>query len=226
LTLDEIKALVRSGGVESNSTVIEVGDLVKFTGGSSKYEIRRGWDITASFECDKYWGESNLELFEYINQQQYGEAELNEVLESIQTEDHHWEWFKKSISSTSSEYEWFYLYAEGLPQAACLTYHPKASALGASNIFYIEFLAVAPWNRVCKIRNRKFFGVGSIVFKAALKFSVNHLGLSPGVSLHSLSQASGYYSKLKMVNVVEKNKESMLYFELPEIEAKKLLGAI
>lgn len=226
MTLEEIKDLIKSGELESNSEVIAKGELHHSSGQATEYSIYHGWDIASSLECDQLWGKSNIELFEYIEKQEYSEEELDKVLASIQTEDHHWNWFKKSIGTIAEEYEWFYLYADNKPQAACVIYHPKDSALDESKIFYVEFLAVAPWNRDCLVRKREYLNVGSIVLFAALKYSVENLGLSPGFSLHSLPQASGYYKKLKMTNVEEKNKESLLYFELPEAEAVKLLEAV
>lgn len=224
VNLDDIKDLIKNGQIETKSEIVGEGDLTHISGDVFPYKVCHGWNIASSFECDESWGRSNLELFEYIEGQDFDDNKLADVLDSIQTEDHHWNWFKKSVGTTGDEYEWFYLYAEDLPQAACLIYHPKDSALEDSNIFYVEFLAVAPWNRSCLVRDRAFLGVGSVLLRAALDFSVNKLGLSPGFSLHSLPQASEYYSKLKMVNVAEKNKDSLLYFELPGIEASKLLG--
>ncbi len=226
MNLDDLKNLIKSGEVKTDSNVIDEGVLITH---ASKKEIPckiyHGWNIASSLECDEKWGRSNLELFEYIREQDFDDNKLTEVFDSIQTEDFHWNWFNKSVGTTGDEYEWFYLYAEGEPQAACLIYHPKGSVLEDSNIFYVEFLAVAPWNRSCLVREREFLGVGSVLLRAALKFSVSKLGLSPGFSLHSLPQASEYYTKLKMVNVAEKDKDSLLYFELPGFEANKLLGA-
>ena len=225
MTSDELKKLIESGEIQSDSKVIKEGTLRNSSGESSSYSIHHGWDIAASLDCDESWARSNLELFGYIEQQNFDNEYLNKVLDSIQTEDHHWNWFKKSLGTTGDDYEWFYLYADSKPQAACLIFHPKNSALCDSNIFYVEFLAVAPWNRSCLVRERDYFCVGSTMLTAALKFAVNQLNLKPGFSLHSLPQASAYYEKLKMVNVENRNKETLLYFELPEDDALRLLGA-
>lgn len=225
MTLEELKGLIKSGGIESNTKSIENGFLRNTSRQNIEYSVRHGWDIVSAAECDELWGRSNLELFELIDQQQYDNDKLTEVLASIQTEDHHWSWLSKSMCALSDEYEWFFLYADDKPQGACLIYHPKESALGASKIFYVEFLAVAPWNRSCLIRDRLYQGVGSVLLKSALRFSRDKLGLTLGFSLHSLPQASGYYQKLNMVNVNAMDKDQLLYFELPEHEAKKLVGA-
>jgi hypothetical protein len=226
VTLDEIKKLIQTGQVTSDASILEEGLLSRSLGCSIPYSKQYGWNIVSSVACDEVWGRANIELFEYIDQQNFDDEDLDRVLNSIQIEDHHWDWFKKSIGCTGDEYEWFYLYADSKPQAACLIHHPKTSALEESDIFYVKFLAVAPWNRSCLIRERECLGVGSILLKSALNFAVNKLGLSPGFSLHSLPQASGYYEKIKMVNVEGENEGGLLYFELPNSEANKFMGVV
>ena len=226
MTLDELKRQITTGKLkfESSNKTISSGELINSSGTKTNYTIYHGWDIVSAVQCDETWARSNIELFKYIESQNFNDEKLSEVLNSIQTEDHHWDWFKKSYHYTSEEYEWFFLFANNRPQGACLIYHPKGSALQENNIFYVEYLAVAPWNRDCLVREREFKGVGSILLKAALAYSVSTLGLVPGFSLHSLPQAKQYYEKLKMVNVKVMDKDTRLYFELPEQEALKLMG--
>lgn len=227
MTLEELKRQIATGqlNLDCSNTIIATGRLSHSSGSQVNYTIRHGWDIVAAVQCDETWARSNIELFQHIEEQNFDDAKLAEVLESIQTEDLHWDWFKKSYQFTGDEYEWFFLFSEDKPQGACLIYHPKNSALYEANIFYVEYLAVAPWNRDCLVRQREYKGVGSILLKAALKYSVENLGLIPGFSLHSLPQAKEYYEKLKMINVKGMDKGTLLYFELPQSEAHKLLGA-
>lgn len=227
MTLDELKRLINNGqlNLQSSNTTIAAGMLSHSSGSEVNYTITHGWDIVAALKCDEDWARSNIELFQYIEQQNFDDEKLAEVLDSIQTEDHHWDWFKKAYYFTGDEHEWFFLFSEGKPQGACLIYHPKKSAICDANIFYVEYLAVAPWNRDCLVRQREFRGVGSILLKVALEYSVKKLGLIPGLSLHSLPQAKEYYEKLKMINIEGMNKGDLLYFELPQAEADKLLGA-
>lgn len=205
------------------SGVIHKGELVASCNSKVDYEITQGWSMQKSLECDEQWAKSYLELFQLISSQDFDEAELETVLDSIQTEDSHWNWFKKSLNTRSNEYVWFYIYAEGKPQGACLVYHPKESALCPGDIFYVEFVAVAPWNRSCIVRQRKYKNIGTILIVAALKYSIRTLGLRPGFSLHSLPQANGYYMKLEMIPIPSLDKELLSYFELPEDKAKSLI---
>lgn len=204
---------------------IEQGEVPHFTKKNVAYRIVHGWDAKASLQCDVLWKAAWLELFEQIEQAEPDATKQAEILESISTEDMHWRWFDKAITFSSDEYEWFHLHADDKPQAACLIYHPKPSALEPGDIFYVEFVAVAPWNRTCKIRPREFRGLGEIILRAAQRFAVKNLKLRPGFCLHSLPKAEPFYTKLKMVKMADKAKDSMNYFELPQDLALRLMEA-
>jgi len=197
-------------------TTIETGELTQSNGSKTHYFITHGWDPKASLACDAQWKQASLELLQHIISQDYDDAKLIKVVSSVSMEDDHWQWFEKAMEFHSDEYEWFHLYAEDQPQAACVIYHPKKSVLSPGNIFYVEFVAVAPWNRKCMIRDRKFRGAGTALLRAALRFAVKKLKLRPGFCLHSLPGAQGFYLALKMTNVPGHEKNTMLYFELPE----------
>lgn len=227
MNITELKSRIANGEIAElgKSEEVTSGQLKSSDGNAVDYSVFHGWNLLSSKECSDQWGQHNLELLEYIDSQGYGDEELHKVLESLQTEDFHWDWYAKSHLMRTEEYRWFYLYAENKPQGACVIFQPKDSALNGSNIFYIEFIAVAPWNRDCSIRERYLYSVGSVMLKSILDYAVNVLNLTPGFSLHSLPQAKGYYERLSMVNVNELDKESLMYFELPMDEAKKLMGA-
>lgn len=196
-------------------TTIETAELTRSDGSKVPCSIVHGWNLRASLECDSMWKKASLELLHLIMEQNYNETELVEVVSSISMEDDHWQWFDKAMVLSSEGYEWFHLYAENKPQAACVIYHPKKSALAAGDIFYVEFVAVAPWNRSCKLRAREFRPVGKLLLRAALRFAANTLKLRPGFCLHSLSGAAKSYRSLNMVNIPEFDKDDLPYFELP-----------
>jgi hypothetical protein len=204
---------------------IEQGELVHLNGIKFPFKIVHGWDAKASLQCDIQWKAAWLALFEQIEKAESDSTKQIEILETISTEDAHWRWFDKAIHYSSDEYEWFHLHADEKVQAACLIYHPKKSALEPGDIFYVEFVAVAPWNRDCKIRSREFKGLGKIILRAAQRFAVKELKLRPGFCLHSLGKAEPFYANLKMVAVANKEKDSMRYFELPQALATQLMEA-
>lgn len=229
MTTEELLEIFKAAGHDLNAlqtTVIDNGKLRNSSGNDKEYSISMGWNIKSASECQNLWEAHNLELFKFIEEQEFDDEELTTALESIQIEDIHWDWVGKSCLFKSDEYKWFFLYADEKPQGACLIYQPKSSALTKLNIFYVEFLAVAPWNRTCTVRQRDYFDVGSIILKAVLKFATEKLDLKPGFSLHSLPQADAYYRKLKMVNIAENNKGNLLYFELPHADAEQLLEGL
>ena len=204
---------------------IEQGELAHVSKKNVPYKIVHGWSLESSVECDTLWKQGWLALFKQIQEAESDEAKQNDLLASISTEDIHWDWFGKAIAYSTDEYEWFHLHADGKPQAACMIYHPKPSVLEPGDIFYVEFVAVAPWNRKCDFRPREFKRLGEIILRAAQRFAVKELKLRPGFCLHSLPKAEGFYTKLKMVNIDGKEKDGMLYFELSKALATQLMEA-
>ena len=203
---------------------IEQGELTHASKEKFPYKIVHGWNLESSLECDTLWKQGWLTLFKQIQQAEPDETMQNKILASISTEDIRWDWFMKAVAFSSDEYEWFHLYADGKPQAACLIYHPEASALEPGDIFYVKFVAVAPWNRTCDFRPREFRGLGEIILRAAQRFAVKELKLRPGFCLHSLPKAEVVYTKLKMVKVDgREDAQSLAYYELPQALATQLM---
>jgi hypothetical protein len=205
---------------------IEQGELKHVSKKKVPYKITHGWNLKSSLECDTIWKQAWLALLKEIQKAEPDETNQENILASISTEDTHWDWFTKAIKYSSDGYEWFHLYADDKPQAACLIHHPETSALEPGDIFYVKFVAVAPWNRTCDLRPREFRGLGEIILRAAQRFAVKELKLRPGFCLHSLPKAEGFYTKLKMVKVDGKeDAESLAYFELSQNLATKLMEA-
>src|SRR5688572_7904507 len=103
---------------------IETGEITRSSGETVPCSMTHGWDPTASLACDTQWKRSSLELLQHVMAQGYNDTQLIEVVSSISMEDDHWQWFEKAMAFRSDEYEWFHLYAEGEPQAACVIFHP------------------------------------------------------------------------------------------------------
>ena len=209
---------------QSTLQEIESGLLTHVSKAEVPYKIVHGWDLKSSAECDRLWKEGWIALLDQIQQTEPDKTKQVEILNSISTEDFHWDWFSKAVNYNTDEYEWFHLYAENKPQAVCLIYHPKESALDPGDIFYVMFVAVSPWNRNCSLRPRQFSGLGALILKAAQRFAVAELGLRPGFCLHSLPEAEGFYTKLNMVKVDGKeDSQSLPYFELSETWATQFM---
>lgn len=224
-TIEQIKAMVASlGPVTPAGTIIDEGHLSAKDGGKVPYALYEGWDIVTANSADETWGAFNVKLMRHISQQGYAEAQLKEVLDGIQIDDSHWRWLNKSLAFQSGEYRWFFLMAEGYPQAACLIYHPKPSAYTGNGIYYIEFIAVAPWNRKNPMMQRAFDGVGTLLIRKVCSYAQNVLGLKPGFSLHALPKASGYYVSIGMEPFPDLDKGGLSYFEMPEAKCQGLMA--
>jgi hypothetical protein len=205
---------------------IQQGELTHVSGNKVPFTIVHGWDVKTSMKCDALWKAAWLALFDQIELAEPDLTDRAAILDTISIEDAHWRWFDKAIFHSTDEYEWFHLHADGKPQAACLIYHSEKSALEPGDIFYVKFVAVAPWNRDCTLRRAEFKGLGKTLLRAAQRFAINELKLRPGFCLHSLPKAEGFYVKLKMVNVAGKeDTEKLAYYELPQDLALKLMEA-
>jgi hypothetical protein len=214
--IDKIKALLAShGSPVSSGTPIDTGGLKRSDGTSATYSLNEGWDLLIANQCDETWGIYNITLMRHIKNMSLGDDMLSEVLNSVQLDDSHWCWVDKSILKRGDEYRWFFLLADGKPQAACLIYHPKPSAANEfASIFYIDYIAVAPWNRRNPMSPQIFKGLGRLMVSRLCDYAQAHLKLSRGMCLHSLPKAMSFYESLGMVRFPQYDKDGLPYYEL------------
>ncbi len=216
--------VAKLGAIAPTGMIIDSGYLSNGQGSKVAYVLHEGWDIVTANSADETWGAFNIRLMRYISRQGYSETQLTAILRDIQVDDSHWRWLNKSLIYNSQEYRWFFLIAEGYPQAACLIYHPKPSAYDGKGIYYIEFVAVAPWNRKNPMAPRSFDGVGTHLIRKVSIYAQDKLGLSPGFSLHALPKACGYYVTIGMEKFPALAKDGLEYFEMPEKKCLELIA--
>ncbi len=215
MNLEKLRELVNSIELSfPQENLAESGTLTDRNGKAVDFTIYRGWNITLGHACDEQWRKYNLSLMKFIEKQNYDIPKLNAVLDGIQIDDDHWDWLVKSCLHKSDEYKWLFLVADGKPQGACLMYHPKASTLGNGDIFYIEYIAVAPWNRENPMETRLFKAIGSTMIKHLIRYAHDELNLSYGFSLHAIPKATGFYMKIGMLDHVLSDKTPLKYFEM------------
>ncbi len=183
---------------------------------SSSYRILNGHCMYLANEADLSWAVFYSGLFNKIISMNKSLEETKEIANSIIMQDSHWNWLKKSAALCPPEYEWFYLVADDKIQAICLIYHPKGALIEAGNIFYIEYVAVAPWNRSSKLNDKIYEKIGTKLIRAASEYACQSLKLKPGFSLHSLPQSESYYLHLGMVEVPVQKKDNLKYYEMNE----------
>lgn len=196
------------------------GNLTNLAGHIIPYQVTVGLDKSLSYSATLSWNQAALSFLDYVNQAYPDPADQNNILEAYGTEDAHWNWMSKSLEMTSPEYVWFYLEAGGEVQAIAITYHPKTSQIDTSKeLFYIEYLAVAPWNRRGYLPTQQFKGAGSLLISILSDYFPNKYGYPYGFALHSLPQACSYYLKIGMQDLgSDHSKNNLHYFEMSESE--------
>lgn len=223
ITIEEIKKALESGNIPIQNNLIKVGNIETRDGRDIEYNLHFGWDLAKCNACDREWGPYNLRLMEFISNQKYDQDKRNQILNEIQMDDDHWEWLVKALCYRNKSYHWFFLMAEGRQQAACLIYHPKKSAECDAEIFYVEYIAVAPWNRGNPMETKYLRGVGTLMISSIIEYVTHNLKFRHGFSLHALPRASGFYTKIGMRRFPQYDKDILQYFEMPEDVASKYL---
>jgi hypothetical protein len=187
-------------------------------------EIHHGLSGLDNLKADREWTQFNANLLGKLFESVEAGADLESLLSEVNIEDKHWEWVRKGLAFDSKEYEWCYAQSDNQIEGICVIYHPQASRVDAKEIFYVDYVAVAPWNRKNPFYAQKFKGIGSILIRESLRFSVEKLRYRPGFCLHSLPQAITYYEKIGMQNFgKDSTKQNLIYFEMSESQSKSFL---
>lgn len=191
--------------------------------GNISYKIFNGLDLALSQKADIQWGLFKLEKLLYI-QDNIPTDDQEEVIRSVIGEDNHWEWLNKSFYYMNKQgYDFFYFMMNDSVEGICITFRPKQSILSAGNIFYIDYLASAPWNRKTSLYDKKYNKIGSTMIAVVTEYLSFTHSLIPAFSLHSLPQATSYYEDiLGMVADSKEDKDDLKFYEIP-IEQSMML---
>ena len=136
-------------------------------------------------------------------------------------EDAAWDWSELlreadgNHASGAGQYEAHALECEGEVQAIMLleTAAHRSRQTGAV-LVYVEYLAVAPWNRRAIQLPPRFAGCGSGMISVAIERS-RVLGLGGAIALHSLPGASGFYTRLGLADLgLDPSENGLQYFEM------------
>lgn len=193
------------------------------------YEIQQGLIPLLVLELHEQWDTEKTKILRQILEDFPEASEDNELLYKQTLKyglaDLGWRWIDKAMVFNTDEYHWFFLRADEKIQAVCIIYHPKASRLDGKQIFYIDYVASAYWNRNRPGYTKKFGSVSRILIAHASHFATTVLGYRPGFCLHSLPTAEGYYKSLGMIEFeVDAAKENLRYYEAPPTVASQLAG--
>jgi hypothetical protein len=191
------------------------------------YNIKIGIDPQLIILIEKEWGDAKSKIFQELLHNHPDISNDNDLfIEKIKEyglTDFHWRWFDKALQLNTNEYEWFFIIANGSVQAVCLIYHPKASRIDGADIFYIDYISSAYWNRSRPGYIKKYSSPGKILIRYTIDHAINKLGYRPGFSLHALPTAEDYYRHLNMKEFnADPSKENLVYFEAPADVAVRL----
>jgi len=204
--------------------VINRGTILKTDGKHVPCSIELGLSKTSILGCNQ-WKDFVTDIILKLVIEGIDIEDNKDLLQNdIMLEDYHWNWLLKASKYTTVEYNWFFLKTSDGIQGVCLTYHPKMSIFQSVNIFYIEYLSSAPWNRDSSLHDRKYKGVATELIKQVQYYFINTHQYQHGFSLHSLFQSQGFYEHIGMINLSEYNKNNgLLFYEMSKENAILLL---
>lgn len=199
----------------------------KSSGEKTDCIIERGLKFDLTQRLQQQWGSYRGDLINTLLTQNPEMSDDFALAQRIIAEnslgDWHWDWTKKMFNCNGPHYEWFYLLKEEKIQGVCIIYFPQNSKIDNQNIFYIDYLASAYWNRKRPGYSPKYTGIGRELINNAINYACNFLGYRPGFCLHSLPDAEGFYSHLGMTDFgIDSSKEDLRYYEASEKIASAL----
>ncbi|MEQ8283556.1 MAG: GNAT family N-acetyltransferase [Parvibaculum sp.] len=139
----------------------------------------------------------------------------------------HWNWEQKAARVAGLlAFRGFSVVArgetQGLAQVDLSKMSREASQVGKP-LVYVEYLEVAPWNRVELGKMPRLRGVGSALVTAAVALSCEE-GFKGRLGLHSLPQADDFYRKIGMADLgQDPASQNLRYFEMTVDQARIFL---
>jgi hypothetical protein len=140
---------------------------------------------------------------------------LDETLGKFDVQDHHWKWRTKCAIAPGTKRRVFSLLNGGEVEAAMLVRLDKTSRDPSISlpIVYVDFVAIAPWNRRALQNPQRFRHLGTVMLGAAVELS-RTLGLDGRCGLHALPQSEGFYRRIGMRDFgLDAAYQSLRYFE-------------
>lgn len=182
--------------------------------------LKVGSNFAKCLEMNNAWTAVFVEQLQHLQSTAPTES-LADLMVKHSFEDAHWNWLTKSLQLSTSDYMWFSLESSNNVEAAIVIKHPQGSRFDQDEIYYIDYLAIAPWNRSNPLSQRVFKGLGPVLMKEVGKYLNTKLKYREGFSLHSLPQAANFYSKIGMVDFgPDPTKQDLNYFEMNQNEAQ------
>jgi len=138
-----------------------------------------------------------------------------ETLGSFGVQDYRWNWRSKSAIALGAKRRILALLNVDEVEAAMMVLFGKTSREPTTPlpIVYVDFLAVAPWNRKVVQFPQRFKNLGTVMLGEAVATSIS-MGLDGRCGLHSLPQSEGFYRRIGMSDFgLDHAYSSLRYFE-------------
>ncbi|HEY6351230.1 MAG TPA: hypothetical protein VI636_17640 [Candidatus Angelobacter sp.] len=130
---------------------------------------------------------------------------------------------RKYLNLSSTNFEYYAVECEEMTQGMIFLETDFHKSRNGKNLAYVDFLAIAPWNRQEIARNPKYRGTGSLLMYLAVSRS-EQLGYKYRTGLHSLPAARTFYGKLGMRDLgPDPNYQNLHYFEFDEGTGKAFI---
>lgn len=182
--------------------------------------IEDQWTPRIKRQCD-------LALLQFFTQppELQTDATFVEILGRLGIPDKHWNWSRKCAVAPGSNRSVYGLLNDDHVEAAMMLLLGKGSRITASGlpIVYVDYLAIAPWNRTAVQYPERFRKLGTVMLGAAVEVS-RTLGMEGRCGLHSLPSSEGFYRRFGMKDLaIDPNYHNLRYFEFESHAAMSFL---
>jgi hypothetical protein len=189
-------------------------------GQAFKIDLAEGLDTSHLDFMEAQWSpamkrQSNLAILQFFQLPGADQTKEKwfEILGKLGVQDYRWEWRTKcSIAPATNRRVFSLLNSDEVEAAMMLLLGEKSRNPSPQPLVYVDFVAVAPWNRKPIQDPQRFRGLGTVMLGAAVELS-RKLGHDGRCGLHSLPQSEGFYHQIGMRDFGLDASKSLHYFE-------------
>ncbi|HKS75337.1 MAG TPA: hypothetical protein VJQ82_19170 [Terriglobales bacterium] len=215
------------------ATVLESYDIDSpELGKTFKVDFAEGLDGVHLDFIEAVWGpllkrQYNLALLHFFQLPKVDQTHEKwlEILGDFGVQDQHWDWRSKAGIAPGSNRRIFSLLNTSEVEAAMMLLFGKTSRDPSTPlpIVYVDYVAVAPWNRKVVQHPQRFKNLGTVMLGQAVATSIAE-GLDGRCGLHSLPQSEGFYRRIGMSDFgTDPAYSSLRYFEFSAQAARNFV---
>jgi hypothetical protein len=194
-------------------------DIVEGLDGAHLDFIESDWDPALKRQYEL----ALLKFFELPDTEQTDDRAV-QIMGDMAVQDRRWDWRNKFAIAPGTNRRLFGILNGSDVEAAMLLLFGKTSRhTPTAPIVYVDYVAVAPWNRAPIHAPQRFRGLGTVLLGKAVSVSCSS-GFQGRCGLHSLPQSVGFYQKLGMTDLgADPVYQSLRYFEFTDTAAQLFL---